>query len=263
MLLARTWTPAGARVARVKPAQGALLPPGAARIPGVDDPPLEASAPLEGARLLPPVRPGKILCIGRNYRAHAEELGNAVPGRPLLFLKPPSALLGPGQVILLPPDSQRVEHEAELALIIGRRCRHVDEDQAMDFVAGVVALNDVTARDLQRADKQFARGKGFDTFCPVGPWVALTEGWVDRQVRCRVNGELRQDGHTSLMMFPPPRLVAELSRIMTLEPGDLIATGTPAGVGPLLPGDRVEVEIEGVGALINAVERDPVSAGAG
>ncbi len=212
------------------------------------------------ARLLTPVLPGKVVCIGRNYAAHAAELGNDVPPRPLVFLKARSAVIGPDDSILLPPDSGRVEHEAELAVVIGRRARHLRPDQALDAVLGFTCLNDVTARDLQRADKQFARGKGFDTFCPIGPWIETELDWRDLRVTCAVErgGErtLRQDGRTSLMMFDVPTLLATVSRVMTLEPGDVLATGTPAGVGPLLDGDVVEVAIEGLGALRNPVRAD-------
>lgn len=222
--------------------------------------PLERSVDRGEARLLAPVQPSKVVCIGRNYAAHAAELGHDVPPRPLVFLKPASAVIGPGQPILLPPDSQRVEHEAELAVVIGRRCRHVRPEDAASVILGLTCLNDVTARDLQRADGQFARGKGFDSFCPLGPWIATDLAWADLEVACWVQrgGERqeRQRGRTSLMMFDVATLVAAVSRIMTLEPGDVLATGTPAGVGPLLDGDVVTVEIEGVGALSNPVRAD-------
>jgi 2-keto-4-pentenoate hydratase/2-oxohepta-3-ene-1,7-dioic acid hydratase in catechol pathway len=197
-------------------------------------------------------KPTKIVCVGRNYAAHARELGNDVPERPLLFLKPPSSLIGDGDAIELPPDSLRVEHEAELGVVIGSRCRHVAEAHALDHVAGYLPLNDVTARDLQKLDVQFTRAKGFDTFCPVGVAVPRHD-WHDLEIICRVNGTLRQHGHASDMVFGVPSLIAAISRIMTLEPGDIIATGTPEGVGPLLPGDVVEVEIPGVGTIRNPV----------
>ena len=199
-------------------------------------------------------RPSKIVCVGRNYLEHARELGNEMPERPLLFLKPPSALLGGGEAIVLPPESQRVEHEGEIALVIGRRARHVSAADAWDYVAAIAPLNDVTARDLQKTDGQWTRAKGFDTFCPLGTPVAL-DG-IDRdglEVVCRVNGEVRQHGRAADMAFSIPALVAYISGVMTLEPGDVIATGTPAGVGPLAPGDVVEVEIPGVGTLSNPV----------
>lgn len=215
---------------------------------------LGPAGPLEELRLLAPVEPGKIVCVGRNYAAHAQELGNALPEEPLLFLKPPSAVIGPGETIVIPADSEDVQHEAELAVVIARRCKDVPEDEVPSVVHGFTCLNDVTARDIQRKEKHLTRSKSFDTFCPVGPWLA--EGWSDvsdRSVRCRVDGQLRQDGNTSEMVFSVQALVAFVSRIMTLEPGDLIATGTPSGVGTLRPGNRVEVEIEGVGLLENSV----------
>lgn len=213
----------------------------------------EAGA-LADLRLLAPVEPTKIVCVGRNYAAHARELGNELPEEPLLFLKPPSTIVGPGEAIVIPPDSSDVQHEAELGVVIGRRCKDVSEDEVPSVVFGFTCLNDVTARDIQRKEKHLTRSKSFDTFCPVGPWIA--EGWREpagRFVRCRVDGETRQDGNTSDMVFSVQALVAFISRIMTLEPGDLIATGTPAGVGTLRSGSRVEVEVEGIGTLVNPV----------
>jgi len=199
-------------------------------------------------------RPSKIVCVGRNYAAHAAELGNEVPREPLLFLKPPSALVGPGDPIVLPPGVGRVDHEGEIGVVVGRRATRVPEAEALDFVAGIVPLNDVTARELQRSDGQWSRAKGFDTFCPVGGLVALAEvDLPELSVVCRVNGEERQRGRASQMVFCIPFLVSYISRIMTLEPGDLLATGTPEGIGPLAPGDLVEVEIPGVGVLGNPV----------
>ncbi len=235
-------------------AVAAALPPRGS-LPGTD-PPLPSARPLSSGRLLAPVRPGKIVCIGRNYRAHAAELGNTVPTRPLLFHKPSSAVIGPDAAILLPPDSDRVEHEAELGVVIGRRARHLAPVDALDAVLGFTCLNDVTARDLQRSDKQFARGKGFDTFCPLGPWIETEFDPADVRVSCTVGDEVRQDGRTGLMVFPVALLLATISRVMTLEPGDVIATGTPAGVGPLTDGDVVSVRIEGIGVLQNPVRRD-------
>jgi 2-keto-4-pentenoate hydratase/2-oxohepta-3-ene-1,7-dioic acid hydratase in catechol pathway len=196
-----------------------------------------------------PVRPSKILCIGRNYAAHARELGHEVPSEPLLFLKPPSSLLGPGGEVRLPPESARVEHEAELAVVIGRKAKNVSAGDALAHIFGYACACDVTARDLQRKDVQFTRSKGFDTFCPVGPWIEteLDPGGV--AVRCRVNGVTRQDGTTSHMIFDVPTLVSYASRMMTLEPGDVILTGTPEGVGPLAAGDALEVEVSGIGTL--------------
>jgi 2-keto-4-pentenoate hydratase/2-oxohepta-3-ene-1,7-dioic acid hydratase in catechol pathway len=200
-------------------------------------------------------RPSKIVCVGRNYLEHARELGNEVPERPLIFLKPPSSLVGGGEAIVLPRQSERVEYEGEIAVVIGRRGRDVAAGEAWEYVAGVAPLNDVTARDLQKTDGQWTRAKGFDTFCPLGGVVPL-EG-TDRdglEVITRVNGQERQRGHIRQMAFDVPTLVAYISSVMTLEPGDVIATGTPAGVGPLQPGDVVEVEIPGVGVLRNPVE---------
>lgn len=196
------------------------------------------------------------MCVGRNYAAHARELGNDVPERPLLFLKPPSSLIGNGEAIVLPEDSQRVEHEGEIGVLIGRVARHVPEAEAPRVIAGYLPLNDVTARDLQKLDVQFTRAKGFDTFCPVGDAVAADGlDWRGLEVACRVNGVERQRGRASDMVFGVPALVAYISRVMTLVPGDIIATGTPEGVGPLAPGDVVEVELLGLGSVRNPVRR--------
>lgn len=201
--------------------------------------------------------PSKILCVGRNYAPHAAELGNEVPSEPLLFLKPPSALISSGDAIVLPRDAGRVDFEGEIGVVIGRRARFLSEDEAWDHILGLVPLNDVTARELQRADSQWSRAKGFDTFCPVGELTSL--GDIDGReatVVTRVNGEERQRGHTSEMVFSIPFLLAYASRIMTFEPGDIIATGTPAGVGPLQAGDEVEVEILGLTRVTNRVEEE-------
>jgi 2-keto-4-pentenoate hydratase/2-oxohepta-3-ene-1,7-dioic acid hydratase in catechol pathway len=200
------------------------------------------------------LKPGKIICVGRNYAAHARELGNPLPAYPLIFLKPPSSVIGPGEPIVLPPEAERVEHEGEIAVVIGRGGRNIAEAEALAAVSGYAPLNDVTARDLQRADGQWTRAKGFDTFCPLGAAApAPVADWRALEVLCRVNGVLRQHGHASDMGFGIPLLIAWISRIMTLEAGDVIATGTPAGVGPLAAGDRVEVEIPGVGRIENPV----------
>lgn len=199
------------------------------------------------------MQPTKIVCVGRNYVAHARELGTEVPEKPLLFFKPPSAVIGDGQPIVLPSASERVEHEGEIAVIIGRRARNVSEAEALAVVGGVAPLNDVTARDLQRTDGQWARAKGFDTFCPIGPAMPLPPDWRELEVICRVNDEVRQHGRASEMAFGIPYLIAYVSRIMTLEPGDVLATGTPEGVGPLRPGDVVEVELVGGGRVRNPV----------
>jgi 2-keto-4-pentenoate hydratase/2-oxohepta-3-ene-1,7-dioic acid hydratase in catechol pathway len=196
-----------------------------------------------------PVAPTKIVCIGRNYAAHAKELGHDLPAEPLLFLKPPSALLAPGGTVVLPPESARVEHEAELAVVIARRAKNVPREHALSFVFGYSCACDVTARDLQRKDVQFTRAKGFDTFCPVGPWIETDLEPRDVRLSCRVNGQTRQDGNTSDMIFDVPEIVSYTSRMMTLEPGDLLLTGTPEGVGPLTAGDSLEVAIAGVGVL--------------
>jgi 2-keto-4-pentenoate hydratase/2-oxohepta-3-ene-1,7-dioic acid hydratase in catechol pathway len=211
---------------------------------------------LDELSLLAPATPTKIVCVGRNYAAHAAEHGADVPSEPLLFLKPPSSVIAPGAEIVLPELSSQVEHEGELALIIGRRCRAVEEGRAWEQVLGITCGNDVTARDLQRADSQWTRGKGFDTFCPVGPWIVtgLGEREVgELEVGCSVNGELRQRARTAQMVFSPAFLIAYITQVMTLEPGDVIMTGTPSGVGPLHPGDEVEVEIEKIGVLTNGV----------
>lgn len=201
------------------------------------------------------IAPSKIIGIGQNYRAHAAEMGKGIPTEPLMFLKPPSALLAPGQAIERPAGYARVDYEGELGVLIGRRARHVDVADALTFVAGYLCINDVTVRDLQAKDGQWTRAKGFDTFCPVGPRVVEGLDPRDLRITTRVNGEVRQDSRTSDLIFDVATLIAFVSRHMTLEPGDLLSTGTPAGVGNLAVGDEVEVEIEGVGAL-----RNPVSA---
>jgi 2-keto-4-pentenoate hydratase/2-oxohepta-3-ene-1,7-dioic acid hydratase in catechol pathway len=212
------------------------------------------SARLADVRLLAPVEPSKVVCIGRNYAAHAAELGNEVPKEPLMFLKPPSSIVGPEEAIVLTKYSQRVDHEGELALVIGRRCSHLrDNDDALSFVMGYSCLNDVTARDLQKSDVQYTRAKGFDTFCPVGPHIETALDPANVLVETNVNGTRRQSGATSLMIYSPAFLVRWISRMMTLMPGDVIATGTPAGVGPLVAGDQVEVSVSGVGVLRNPV----------
>lgn len=214
----------------------------------------EFKGDLDAVTLLAPVRPGKIVCVGRNYAAHAAELGNQVPKEPLIFLKPPSAIIGPDEAIVIPSISQRVEHEGELALVIGKRCSHLsDDDDPLSYILGYTCLNDVTARDIQKNEVQFTRAKGFDTFCPVGPYIETDLNPLDALVETHVNGGVRQSGSTSLMVYPIPFLVRWISRMMTLEPGDLVATGTPAGVGPLVAGDTVEVRVAGIGVLRNPV----------
>ena len=213
---------------------------------------------LDDVRLLAPVAPSKIVCVGRNYREHAAELGNKMPDEPLLFLKPPSSIVASGERIELPEVSQQVEHEGELGVVISRRARKLtSDDNPLDYVFGYTCVNDVTARDLQRKDVQFTRGKGFDTFCPVGPWIVTDVDALSTEVITRVNGANKQNGNTRDMAFPVPFLIRYISAIMTLNPGDLIATGTPAGVSRLTHGDIVEIEVGGVGVLTNEVY-DPI-----
>ena len=207
--------------------------------------------PLSAIRLLPPVAPGKVVCVGRNYADHARELGNELPTEPLIFLKPPSSVIGCEATIEMPPQSSRVDFEGELAVVIGTRAKRIERSEWSRYVLGYTCANDVTARDLQKKDVQFTRGKGFDTFCPLGPWIRTDLDPADLQVETRVNHEVRQRGRTSSMIFDVPFLIEWISNVMTLEPGDVILTGTPEGVGPLAPGDSVEVEIEGVGVLRN------------
>lgn len=207
-------------------------------------------------RLLPPIIPSKVLCIGRNYRAHAEEMGNEVPPEPLVFMKPSSSVIGPGDLIRLPALSERVDHEGEMALVIKSRCRRVSEEDAANVILGITALNDVTARDLQKRDGQWTRAKGFDTFCPIGPAIAIGLDPSDLAISTRVNGETRQQSRTSLMIHRAEKLVAHITAFTTLYPGDVIATGTPEGIGRLSVGDTVDVELEGVGTLTNPVAAD-------
>jgi 2-keto-4-pentenoate hydratase/2-oxohepta-3-ene-1,7-dioic acid hydratase in catechol pathway len=200
--------------------------------------------------------PTKIICVGRNYVDHAKELGNDVPNAPLIFMKPPSSVVGSGEAIVLPHASRRVEHEGEIGVVIGRAARHVPEHEARTYVRGIVAVNDVTARDLQKTDGQWTRAKGFDTFCPVGPERSAPDALDELVVITRVNGVQRQRGSAADMVFPIARLIAYVSGIMTLLPGDIIATGTPAGVGPLVDGDVVEVEIPGMSRVSNPVRTE-------
>ena len=221
--------------------------------------PTGREVPFSDCQLLAPCEPTKIVCVGLNYRAHVAESVTVVPGggetpsEPLIFLKPPSAVLAPGQPIVYPRGVTRLDPEAELAVVIGRRARRVDAEHAMDYVAGLTGFNDVSARNYQRADGQWTRAKGFDTFAPLGPHLVMGLSPAKLEVECRVNGERRQLGNTSDLLFAVPALIAHISRIMTLEPGDVIATGTPAGVAPVEPGDRIEIEVEGVGILANPV----------
>ncbi len=209
--------------------------------------------PLSQAKLLPPVTPSKIVCVGRNYREHAKELGNEVPAEPLLFFKPPSSLLAPGGVVQMPPQSERVDFEGELALVIGKRATKLTASADWrSYIRGYTLANDVTARDLQKKDGQWTRAKGFDTFCPVGPFVSdEIDPAAGVTLETRVNGEVRQHGSTRDFIFPIPDLLAYITAAITLEPGDLVLTGTPAGVGPLQPADRVAVAVAGLGVLTN------------
>ena len=217
-------------------------------------PSLQNSVALNEARLLAPVAPSKVICVGRNYVEHAAELGNKMPDEPLLFLKAPSAIIGDGDNIELPPQSQQVEHEGELGVVIGSTARNIrDDENPLSYVLGYTCVNDVTARDLQRKDVQFTRGKSFDTFCPVGPSIVTDISPGNLTVTTRVNGVVKQNGNTSDMAFPVPFLIRYISNIMTLNPGDLIATGTPAGVSAMKDGDVVEVEIAEIGVLKNGV----------
>lgn len=217
---------------------------------------LEASMPLDRVRLAAPVLPGKIVAVGRNYAEHAKERGVDVPEIPLIFLKPSTSVIGPEDAIITPPQSQRVDHEGELAVVIGKPGRWIAAEEALNYVLGYTAANDVTARDLQQKDGQWTRGKGFDTFCPLGPWIETELDVTDTRLTCRVNGEMRQMASTREMVFTIPQLIAFISSVMTLQPGDVILTGTPAGIGALHPGDVVEVDIEGIGVLRNPVKAE-------
>jgi 2-keto-4-pentenoate hydratase/2-oxohepta-3-ene-1,7-dioic acid hydratase in catechol pathway len=205
-------------------------------------------------RLLAPVIPrSKVVCVGRNYADHAEELGNELPEEPLLFLKPNTSVVGPGDPIGYPRQSQDVQFEGELAVVIRRICKDVPAERARDVVFGFTVGNDVTARDLQRKDVQFTRAKGFDSFCPLGPWVETDLDAGDLEVTTTLNGDVRQRGRTSQMIFDVPTLIAHITSVMTLLPGDVVLTGTPAGVGPMRPGDDVAVTVQGIGTLTNKV----------
>jgi len=213
--------------------------------------------PLGQVRLLAPIEPVNIFCVGRNYAEHAKELGNVLPEEPLIFLKATNSLLEPEGRIRIPRWAGRVDYEGEMAVVIGKSCRNVSEKDAMDAVFGLTCLNDVTARDLQKKDGQLTRSKSFDTFCPMGPWIVETRETGGRRIETRLNGKVVQSANTDMMVFPVSRLIAHISRFATLRPGDVIATGTPAGVGPLKAGDRVEVEIEGIGVLGNHCLAEP------
>ena len=212
---------------------------------------------LTDVELLAPATPSKVICVGRNYREHAAEFNNPVPEEPLLFMKPPSSVIGPGVPIEYPSISGRVDPEAELVLVIGREAHRVPADRAMEVIGGYTCGNDVTARDIQKSDGQWTRGKGFHTFCPIGPWIETDLDATDLRVTCIVDGEKRQDGRTSDLIFPIPYLIEYISRFTQLLPGDLIMTGTPEGVAPMQVGSSVTVEIEGIGALTNPVVAEP------
>ena len=207
---------------------------------------------LNDVELLAPCQPSKIVCVGLNYTGHARELKMAIPDEPILFLKPPSAIIGPGEGIVYPPSSQQVDYEGELGVVIGKRCKNISAEDYEKYVLGYTCINDVTARDLQRKDGQWTRAKSFDTFAPFGPWIAKID-WSNAAIQTRVNGVVKQKSSTSDLIFGVPKLVEFISGVMTLEPGDLIATGTPPGVGTLQKGDVVEVDIEGIGVLKNFV----------
>ncbi|HET8640490.1 MAG TPA: fumarylacetoacetate hydrolase family protein [Pseudonocardiaceae bacterium] len=219
------------------------------------------SWPLADVRLLAPTLPTKIVCVGKNYADHAQEMGGEAPASPVIFLKPSTSVIGPNAAIRLPPDSARVDYEGELALVIGAPCRDVPAARAAGVVLGYTVANDVTARDQQQADGQWTRAKGHDTFCPLGPWIDTAVDPSDLALRTELDGQVRQDSRTSLLLHDVGALVAWISAVMTLLPGDVILTGTPAGVGPMAPGQTVAVTVEGIGTLRNPVEARAVAAG--
>ena len=212
-----------------------------------------------GLQLLPPVMPSKIVCVGLNYKDHAGEVGKALPPEPLLFIKPATAVIGPGDTILMPPGVGRVDHEAELGIVIGRRAHRVPRARAWDYVLGLTCVNDVTARDLQKKESQYTRCKGFDTFAPIGPAIATGLDGTSRRVEGWVNQERRQSSSTAHLIFPIDHLIEFITFVMTLEPGDIVSTGTPEGIGPLADGDSVKVVVEGVGELVNSVRAEAAS----
>jgi 2-keto-4-pentenoate hydratase/2-oxohepta-3-ene-1,7-dioic acid hydratase in catechol pathway len=247
-----------------RPAWGVLGENGDVRsatgTPFVDLEPGDVVGSQNDVRLLAPVTPSKIVCVGRNYREHAAEFSNPVPEEPLLFLKPPSAIVGPGDDVIYPELSSRVDHEAELCVVIGRSAHRVRSRDAASIVGGYTCGNDVTARDIQKSDGQWTRGKGFHTFCPLGPWMETEFDPTDVRVVCSVNGDTRQDGRTSAMIFDIPYLIEYISRFTRLEVGDVIMTGTPEGVGSVEIGDTMTVEVEGLGSLTNTVVAEPPGA---
>ncbi len=220
----------------------------------------DAVAQLRSVRLLPPVRPSKVILTGYNYAGHAEELAKTQPQDPLIFLKAPSALIGDGSDVVFPNGAEHVSYEGELVVVIGRRCAKVSPDDALGYVLGYTCGNDITDRDLQKRDVQYARAKSFDTFGPLGPWIAIGLDPTDVQIVSRLNGEVRQNSRTSLLIHSPAKLVSWASHAMTLNPGDVIFTGTPKGVGVIAPGDCIEIEIEGIGTLRNRVVAEGVAA---
>lgn len=259
MKYCRFVSPEGPQYGLVESAAGAqqiaAILPVSNGIPDISRPRKTAAQPLASASLLAPVQPTKIVCVGRNYADHAKELGNDVPTEILIFLKPPSSLIAPQQKIRRPPISQRIDYEGELAAIIKKPCRSLGRDEDVrPYILGYTCANDVTARDLQKKDDQWTRAKGFDTFCPVGPLVTdEVDPWAGVQVETRLNGEVRQSASTRLFIFSLDQVIRYIASVMTLLPGDLVLTGTPAGIGPMVAGDQVEVSIEGIGTLKNPV----------
>lgn len=256
MKYCRCQSPDGPKFGLIESDQIVQTAPDAA-IPDFSLPTKTAPVSLNSARLLRPVQPSKIICVGRNYSEHAKELGNEVPSEPLIFLKPPSSMIGPGDTILRPKSlSQRVDYEGELAVVIGKRCRNLKTvEDVRPYILGFTCANDVTARDLQKKDGQWTRGKGFDTFCSVGPVVTdEIDPWAGVRVETRLNGEVKQSESTTAFIFPVDVVLRFVSQVMTLLPGDIILTGTPAGIGPMLAGDRVRISIEGIGTLENPVQ---------
>jgi len=225
--------------------------------PFVDLEPGDEVGTLAEVELLAPAMPSKVVCVGRNYAAHAAEFGNEPPSEPLIFLKPPSSVIGPGAPIHYPAISNRVDHEAELVLVIAREAHRVPVERAFDVIGGYTCGNDVTARDLQQSDGQWTRGKGFETFCPIGPWIETDLDPVDVRVRCLVDGQVRQDARTSSFIFSIPTLIEYITRFTRLLPGDIVMTGTPEGVAPVEIGSSITVEVEGIGALTNPVVAEP------
>ena len=245
-------------LARGKPAWGTVNGDELSELDGDFSSPfkmLKARHVFSRAKLLSPCTPSKIVAVGLNYRDHANELGLALPDEPVIFLKPPTTVIGPGEAVVYPATGLRVDYEAELGVVIKNRTRSISPGEAPDHILGYTCANDVTARDLQKKDGQWTRAKSFDTFCPVGPWIETDLDPADLLIQSYLNGERRQSSRTSQLIFSVPELVSFISGVMTLEPGDLIITGTPAGIGPMKPGDEVEVRIEKIGSLKNVVQK--------